>query len=227
MLDQTFAPTTTASSDRLATTGSQFRQIDGGETLKRGFDIVAAGLLLALVLPAFLGIAMLVKCTSSGPVLFRQNRRGLDNTTFRIFKFRTMYHRDRDPDCKAQTQHFDRRVTPVGRVLRRYSLDELPQILNVIIGDMSLVGPRPHSPNTAIGDRLLPEIAPEYLMRYRVKPGITGWAQVNGHRGILETREQLSDRVAHDLYYIQNQTFLFDLQILLKTLPCVTSGAAW
>jgi lipopolysaccharide/colanic/teichoic acid biosynthesis glycosyltransferase len=182
--------------------------MDHGGALKRGFDLVVASVLLVCVLPAFLGIAALIKLTSSGPMLFQQHRRGLNNTTFRILKFRTMYHRDCDPDCKTQSQRYDRRVTPVGRILRRYSLDELPQILNVIIGDMSLVGPRPHAPGTAIGDRLLPEISPDYLMRYQVKPGITGWAQVNGCRGILETQTQLSDRVAHDIYYIHNRSFL-------------------
>jgi polysaccharide biosynthesis protein PslA len=227
MLDRLSPSMTTLPPDWLAATDSQSRPFDTGEAFKHGFDIIAASLLLILVLPAFLGIAMLIKCTSSGPVLFWQNRRGRNNTIFRIAKFRTMYDSDRDPDCKSQTQRRDRRVTPVGRVLRRYSLDELPQLLNVIIGDMSLVGPRPHALNTAIGSRQLPEIAPDYMMRYQVKPGITGWAQVNGHRGILETPEQLYDRVAHDLYYVRNRNFMFDLRILLKTVGCVSSGTAW
>jgi lipopolysaccharide/colanic/teichoic acid biosynthesis glycosyltransferase len=203
------------------------RSTGGSGVLKRGFDLIAASLLLTALLPTLLGVAVMIKLTSSGPVLFWQYRRGLHSKPFRICKFRTMYHIDCDPDCTAQSARNDRRVTPVGGLLRRYSLDELPQILNVIAGDMSLVGPRPHAPGTAIGGRPLAEIAPDYLMRYQVKPGITGWAQISGSRGMLETPQQLFDRLALDLYYSQHRSFALDLKILLKTLPYVANGSAW
>jgi lipopolysaccharide/colanic/teichoic acid biosynthesis glycosyltransferase len=118
----------------------------------------------------------------------------------------------------------DPRVTPVGRVIRRYSLDELPQLFNVMLGDMALVGPRPHALGTNLDGRLLHEISPNYYMRYKVKPGITGLAQVNGWRGILDSDDKLNKRLAHDLHYIANWSLLLDLRILLRTALCFTDN---
>lgn len=192
-----------------------------GAVLKRTEDLVLGSTILILFSWLLLGIAMLIKLNTPGPVLFMQDRRGRNGKTFRCLKFRSMYDKDADHICRVQTCQHDPRVTPIGRWLRRHSLDELPQLFNVIVGHMSLVGPRPHALGTNIDGRLLHEIAEDYHLRYRVKPGITGWAQVNGWRGILDSEEKVRQRVVHDLYYIDNWSLLLDVKILLRTLMCL------
>lgn len=192
-----------------------------GGWLKRAEDVVLGLILILAFSPILLMIAILIKSTSSGPILFQQPRRGRDNIPFACFKFRTMYHGKRDPDCVQQTTQDDPRVTPVGKILRRRSLDELPQLFNVLIGDMSLVGPRPHAVGMHLDGILLPDLLPQYILRYHVRPGITGWAQINGWRGIVDTREKLEKRVEHDLHYIANWSLSLDLRILIGTFTCM------
>jgi lipopolysaccharide/colanic/teichoic acid biosynthesis glycosyltransferase len=192
-----------------------------GAILKRSEDLILSCTILVMFSWLLFLIAVAIKLNSAGPVFFIQDRRGRHGETFRCLKFRSMYDKDSDHVCRVQTRQHDPRVTTVGRWLRRHSLDELPQLFNVIVGHMSLVGPRPHALGTNIDGRLLHEIADEYLSRYRVKPGITGWAQVNGWRGILDTEEKVRQRLRHDLYYIENWSLLFDLRILFRTLTCL------
>jgi len=182
--------------------------------LKRIFDIaVASGLLIAAA-PLLALIAVVIRLDSSGPVLFRQRRNGFNQREFRVFKFRTMTTLD-DGEVVRQAQINDSRVTRVGRFLRRTNLDEVPQLLNVILGDMSLVGPRPHAVahNNEYEERIR-----LYARRHNVKPGITGWAQVNGLRGETSTIDKMVRRVEHDLYYIDHWSVMFDLKIMLMTL---------
>lgn len=185
--------------------------------VKEIFDRTLAALLLVALLPVILAVAALIKLDSAGPVLFRQKRYGLGNRLFEIYKFRTIRQSDADPACAQQTRPNDPRVTRIGSFLRRTSLDELPQFLNVLKGDMSLVGPRPHAVQSKAGGRLFPDVAPRYWERHQVKPGITGWAQVNGWRGETDTEEKLRQRVAHDLEYIENWSLWYDLRILMRT----------
>jgi polysaccharide biosynthesis protein PslA len=189
--------------------------------LKRIEDVGLTILLLLAATPALLMIGLAVKLDSPGPVLFPQRRLGFNNATFNLLKFRTMRLHCADPDARAQTRRDDARVTRVGRLLRRHSLDELPQLLNVLCGDMSLVGPRPHTTGTTVQGRALEELVDHYIARHSVKPGITGWAQVNGWRGELDSHEKIIRRVEHDLYYIENWSLLFDLKILAKTVLCM------
>lgn len=179
--------------------------------LKRLFDIFLSGLILVISLPLMLLIAAAVKLQSAGPVLYKQKRVGLDGRKFNIIKFRSMY-----ADAEAATgpkwaTEDDNRVTPLGRFLRRFNLDELPQFWNVLRGDMSLVGPRPERPHFVKQFR---EDIPRYMGRHRVKSGLTGWAQVNGLRG----NTSIDDRIKYDLYYIENWSIWLDLKILLMTL---------
>jgi Undecaprenyl-phosphate glucose phosphotransferase len=185
---------------------------------KTAFDRVAAALGLIVTIPLLAIIALAIRLDSAGPILFRQPRLGFNNCLFTMFKFRTMYHHQADLRCAQQTTRNDPRVTRVGRFLRRTSLDELPQLLNVLAGDMSLVGPRPHAPDTKAGGLLFHEAVADYRLRHRVKPGITGWAQINGWRGETSTRTHIEQRVAHDLYYIDNWSMLLDLRIMVLTL---------
>ena len=192
-----------------------------GGFVKRTLDVVMATSLVLMFSWLLLGIAIGIKATSHGPIVFRQERRGRNGTTFRCFKFRSMYVEETDFDSAVQTRVDDPRITPLGRFLRKHSLDELPQLVNVIIGHMSLVGPRPHALGTSLDGRLLHEAMPDYPLRYRVRPGLTGWAQVNGWRGIIDTQEKLEKRVEFDLHYIANWSPLLDLQILLRTFTCL------
>ncbi|CAA2139727.1 UDP-glucose:undecaprenyl-phosphate glucose-1-phosphate transferase [Hyphomicrobium sp. ghe19] len=181
---------------------------------KRWFDMVAAGVALTLLSPLFAVIAVLIKLDSRGPVFFKQRRRGYNTAEFQIWKFRTMTSLD-DGDVIVQATENDGRVTALGNILRRTSLDELPQLINVLKGEMSLVGPRPHA---VAHDRYFERHIERYPRRLNVKPGITGWAQVNGFRGETRTEEAMRQRVDHDLYYIDNCSVGFDLYILLLTL---------
>jgi lipopolysaccharide/colanic/teichoic acid biosynthesis glycosyltransferase len=163
-------------------------------------------------------IAVAIKLDSRGPVLFRQKRYGFNNELIEVYKFRSMYDDQADFTASKLVTKNDPRVTRVGRVIRKASLDELPQLFNVVIkGNLSLVGPRPHAVNAKAEQRLYDEAVDGYFARHRVKPGITGWAQVNGWRGETDTHEKLQNRVEHDLFYIENWSVLFDLYIVART----------
>jgi Undecaprenyl-phosphate glucose phosphotransferase len=187
---------------------------------KRGLDIGISFLALALLLPLFAAIALAIKLDDPGAALFRQKRLGFNGKTFFIYKFRTMRTEATDADAQVLVSRGDNRVTRIGAFLRRTSLDELPQLWNVLLGDMSLVGPRPHALKAKAANRLYDEVVAEYAVRHRVKPGITGWAQVKGWRGETDTVEKIKKRVEHDLYYIDNWSLAFDLRILLMTSVC-------
>lgn len=185
----------------------------GEVALKRGFDLVAASLILILTAPLLLIVAALIRLDSPGPVLFRQRRYGFNQQAFRIFKFRTMTATD-DGGVIVQATRNDPRVTRIGRVLRRYNLDELPQLLNVMAGQMSLVGPRPHA---LAHDQAFERKIALYARRHNVRPGITGWAQVNGLRGETDTDDKMAKRIAFDHWYIDNWSFWLDIAILFRT----------
>jgi len=185
-------------------------------------DRVLATLILIAVLPTLLAIAALVKLDGPGPMLFRQRRYGFNNNVFDVFKFRTMVDDPRFADGAAQATRDDPRVTEVGAFLRRHSLDELPQLVNVLKGEMSIVGPRPHA---VPHNERYAELIDGYLARHKVKPGITGWAQVNGLRGETDTLEKMEARVEHDLFYVENWSLLFDLRIVFLTLFVGMRGA--
>jgi putative colanic acid biosynthesis UDP-glucose lipid carrier transferase len=181
--------------------------------MKDLFDKVFSIICLVLLAPAFAIISTIIKLTSKGPIIFRQPRMGLNGKTFNVYKFRTMYvHLEENSVTQATCN--DKRVTPIGKFLRRTSLDELPQFINVLKGDMSVVGPRPHAlpHNDIYKEKLV-----MYMLRHRVKPGITGWAQINGCRGETDTVEKMARRVEYDLHYIQNWSFWMDLKIVTWT----------
>lgn len=184
-------------------------------------DKVLASLLLVATAPLMAAAAVAIKLTSRGPVLFRQERFGLNSKVIGVLKFRTMYVDDTDTQGEVCTVPGDSRVTPVGKVLRRLSIDELPQLINVLAGDMSLVGPRAHAVKMSVGGRVYHEAVADYAVRHRVKPGITGWAQINGSRGAIITQEQAEERVRYDLQYIDNWSLFLDLRILLATAALV------
>jgi Undecaprenyl-phosphate glucose phosphotransferase len=188
-------------------------------------DKLSATLLLILVGPLMGMIALLIKLDSGGPVFFVQERFGFNNEVIRVFKFRTMYVEQGDPSGGQRTVRNDPRVTRFGRLLRWLSFDELPQLINVLRGDMSLVGPRPHAIAMKAGDRLYCDAVEQYLHRHRVKPGITGWAQVNGLRGEVDTLEKARARLTHDLHYIEHWSPWFDLKVLLKTVRILVTRA--
>jgi polysaccharide biosynthesis protein PslA len=192
--------------------------------IKTAIDFSAASFALLFLSPLLLLIAGLIRLNSQGPILFRQRRQGLGDRLFDVFKFRTMYCDLGDPNGAKQTTRGDPRVTRVGAFLRKTSLDELPQLLNVLRGEMSLVGPRPHTPHMLIGDKKHYEIVSEYSFRHRVKPGITGLAQVNGCRGAVDTPDQLKARVDLDLYYIDHWSLWLDIKILWRTAFVCFSG---
>jgi Undecaprenyl-phosphate glucose phosphotransferase len=181
--------------------------------VKRALDVAASAIALVCLWPIFLIVALAIKLDSPGPVFFAQNRVGFNGRTFRIFKFRSMTTMD-DGAVVRQAQRQDPRVTSVGRWLRSTSLDELPQLFNVLLGDMSLVGPRPHA---LAHDRFYSSLISDYPMRHHMKPGITGLAQVSGCRGETETPDLMARRVAYDLSYIGNWSLWLDLKILART----------
>jgi Undecaprenyl-phosphate glucose phosphotransferase len=189
-----------------------------GLIIKSAVDKTIAFLILLWILPLLAIIAISIRLESPGPVLFRQRRHGLNNSEFDIIKFRTMiFTQPAEGEKFQQTQRNDARVTRVGRFLRRSSLDELPQLFNVLRGEMSLVGPRPHPTMMRTEGRLGSEIIAEYPHRHRVKPGMTGWAQIHGYRGATGTIEQLRHRVAYDMFYIENWSVWMDLKIIAMT----------
>jgi polysaccharide biosynthesis protein PslA len=185
---------------------------------KAGFDYVVGAIALAFLSPILALLALAIRLDSKGPILFRQPRLGFNNRKFICYKFRTMYADMTDVMADRQTTRGDPRITRFGKWMRKFSLDELPQLLNVMNGTMSLVGPRPHALNTKAADRLFAEVVQQYALRHRVKPGITGWAQVNGWRGETTTVEQVENRVRCDLFYIDNWSLRFDLKIAAMTM---------
>jgi lipopolysaccharide/colanic/teichoic acid biosynthesis glycosyltransferase len=187
-------------------------------TAKRAVDIVGSSVGLVIFAPLLIGIALAIKMTSSGPVFFRQKRYGYHNRRFMIFKFRTMFVHLGDGKGTQQTTADDPRVTPLGRILRKTSLDELPQLLNVLAGDMSLVGPRPHVPGMLAGGILYEELTPYYFQRHNMRPGITGLAQVSGYRGSTAAPLSAIERLDHDLHYIEGWSLRLDARIVLQTL---------
>jgi Undecaprenyl-phosphate glucose phosphotransferase len=185
--------------------------------VKAAFDKVVAALALLLLSPLMLLTALAIKLDSKGPVLFRQKRLGFNNEIVEVFKFRSMYTDLCDANAAKLATRGDPRITRVGRFIRKSSLDELPQLFNVLLGTLSLVGPRPHALQAKAADQLYHEVVDGYFARHKVKPGITGWAQINGWRGETDTPEKIQQRVACDLYYIENWSLLLDIYILLKT----------
>lgn len=185
--------------------------------IKRGLDVVIAGLALAFLLPLFAFVAFAIVVNSPGPVFFKQRREGLNGESFEAYKFRSMRTESCDISGVAQTRENDPRVTAVGRFIRKTSIDELPQLFNVLKGEMSLVGPRPHVPNMLAGGMLYNKLVPYYSDRLSMRPGITGWAQANGYRGATVDRVVSTARVDHDIAYIQNFSLWLDLKVIVMT----------
>ena len=181
-------------------------------------DRVLGAAILTMISPLMLAIAIMIKLDSPGPVFFRQKRYGFNNQLIEVFKFRTMYTHMTDHNAAQLTRRNDPRITRLGAFLRRTSLDELPQFINVVRGEMSIVGPRPHALSAKAGALLYQDAVKYYDARHRVKPGITGWAQINGWRGETDTVEQIRKRVEHDLYYIEHWSILLDLKIIVRTI---------
>ena len=182
----------------------------GNMVIKRAMDIVGSFCGIVILSPLLLLIALLVKFTSPGPIIFKQERVGLHNMPFYMYKFRSMEQQTADDEKKGWTIKNDPRVTPIGKFLRRTSLDELPQLFNILKGDMSLVGPRPERPQWV--EKFKEEI-PRYMIKHQVRPGLTGWAQVSGYRGDTSIKK----RIEYDLYYIENWSLSFDIKIILLT----------
>ncbi|MGB6538917.1 MAG: undecaprenyl-phosphate glucose phosphotransferase [Xanthobacteraceae bacterium] len=191
---------------------------DWDVVMKWLFDKIVGTLALICLSPLMLFVALAIKLDSKGPVLFKQRRYGFNNELFEVYKFRSMYVERTDATAEKLVTRGDPRVTRVGRFIRKTSLDELPQLFNVVFaGNLSLVGPRPHAVHAKAANRIYDEAVDGYFARHRVKPGITGWAQINGWRGETDSQEKIQHRVEHDLYYIENWSILFDLYILTRT----------
>lgn len=184
--------------------------------LKKVFDMIFAASILVLISPILAFIAILIKLDSRGPIFYKPVRKGQQGKEFTCFKFRSMYHAKSDPPALGtqSTVKNDPRITRIGKYLRKYDLDELPQFINVLKGDMSVVGPRPHRVHL---NNELQRMVEGYMLRHYVKPGITGWAQVNGWRGPTVTEEQKQERVKHDLWYVHNWSFWLDIKIIFLT----------
>ena len=198
------------------------RPISGFDQAAKWLEDMILGLLFTLLaIPIMLVIALAIRLDSPGPIFFRQQREGFNNRLFEVFKFRTMYADRCERDSIVQARRDDGRVTRVGTILRRTSLDELPQLFNVLLGHMSLVGPRPHAASTRAGDRVFSDVVASYAARHRVKPGMTGWAQVCGWRGETRDEQALVKRLEHDLHYIENWSLWLDLYILIRTVGTV------
>jgi Undecaprenyl-phosphate glucose phosphotransferase len=191
---------------------------DWDVVMKWLFDKIVGGLALLAALPVMAAVAIAIKLDSRGPVLFKQKRYGFNNDLIEVYKFRSMYVDQTDATASKLVTKNDPRVTRVGRFIRKTSLDELPQLFNVVFkGNLSLVGPRPHAVNAKAEARLYDDAVDGYFARHRVKPGVTGWAQINGWRGETDTQEKIQKRVEYDLYYIENWSVLFDLYIVAMT----------
>ncbi|CDX17183.1 Exopolysaccharide biosynthesis polyprenyl glycosylphosphotransferase [Mesorhizobium plurifarium] len=190
---------------------------DWDSVAKRAFDIVFSLVGIVLFSPVMLATAIAIKLDSRGPVLFKQKRHGFNNEIIEVYKFRSMYADRSDPTAKQTVTKNDPRVTRVGRFIRKTSIDELPQFFNSLFGSLSLVGPRPHAIAAQSHNLLYNEVVDGYFARHKVKPGVTGWAQINGWRGEMDTNEKIRMRTEYDLYYIENWSMLFDLRILFLT----------
>jgi Undecaprenyl-phosphate glucose phosphotransferase len=190
---------------------------DWGPFLKAAEDKIIASIAIIMLAPVFAAVALAVKFESKGPVFFRQKRYGFNNEMIEVYKFRSMYIDMADASARKLVTKDDPRVTRVGKFIRRTSLDELPQLINVLKGELSLVGPRPHATMASAAGNLYETVVDGYFARHRVKPGMTGWAQINGWRGETDTAEKIERRVEHDLYYIENWSLTFDLYILART----------
>lgn len=189
----------------------------GQLAIKRVFDIFVSMLAVIALMPLFVVVALCIVRTSKGPVLFSQQREGLNGQSFRAFKFRSMRTEDGDPTGVAQTMKNDPRITAIGRFIRKTSIDELPQLINVLLGDMSLVGPRPHVAGMRAAGVSYRVLVPYYDDRLVMRPGITGWAQANGYRGMTVDAASSIARVDHDIAYVQNFSLWLDLKIMAKT----------
>ncbi|MBX3569202.1 MAG: undecaprenyl-phosphate glucose phosphotransferase [Rhizobiaceae bacterium] len=190
---------------------------DWDSVAKRAFDIVFSVMGIIALSPVMLATAIAIKLDSKGPVLFKQKRHGFNNEVIEVYKFRSMYTDRSDPTAKQAVTKGDPRVTRVGRVIRKTSIDELPQFFNALFGSLSLVGPRPHAVAAQTHNLLYNEVVDGYFARHRVKPGVTGWAQINGWRGEMDTDEKIKMRTEFDLFYIENWSLWFDLKILFLT----------
>jgi len=190
---------------------------DWDSVTKRIFDVIVSSIAIVALSPVMLATAIAVKLDSKGPIIFRQKREGFNNEEIEIFKFRSLYADQGDRSGVNVVTKNDSRVTRVGKLIRKTSIDELPQLFNVLLGTLSLVGPRPHVANAQTDNKLWTEVVDSYIARHRVKPGVTGWAQINGWRGEIDNEEKLEGRVEHDLYYIENWSLMFDLYILALT----------
>ena len=193
--------------------------------IKRLSDIVLASTALLLLSPVLGLTAAVIRLSSPGPAIFKQRRYGLNGRTFNILKFRTMYAEKADPSGVEQTRAADPRVTRIGRFLRRSNIDELPQLINVVFGHMSLVGPRPHVPNMRAGGVRYEELVPHYFVRQYVRPGLTGLAQSNGFRGSTENARDALARIDHDLAYIEHWSFGLDIKMLINTIRMEMLGS--
>jgi Undecaprenyl-phosphate glucose phosphotransferase len=190
---------------------------DWDSVAKRAFDIVFSLVGIVLFSPVMIATAIAIKLDSKGPVLFKQKRHGFNNEVVEVLKFRSMYVEQCDPTARNAVTKNDPRVTRVGRIIRKTSIDELPQFFNALLGSLSLVGPRPHAVYAQSQNKLYNEVVDGYFARHRVKPGVTGWAQINGWRGEIDTDEKIKMRTEFDLYYIENWSLWFDLKIMLLT----------
>lgn len=212
-----------AAMDRLASTPlarlAGVRRDERRAFWKRVQDLVIGTVALFLAIPVMAMIALAIRLDSPGPIFFRQRRHGFNNEPITVWKFRSMRQECADHTAERQISAKDERVTRVGRIIRKTSLDELPQIFNVLSGEMSLVGPRPHAIGTKTGEVEASRLVAEYAHRHRLKPGMTGWAQVNGSRGAMETPDDVRRRVALDVEYIERQSFWLDLYIIFVTIP--------
>lgn len=189
--------------------------------MKRLMDVAVSGTLLILGAPFLLILGLLIKMDSPGPALFKQPRHGFNNRIFDVYKFRSLRIETEDKLAKSQVTAGDTRVTKIGRIIRKTSLDELPQLWNVLKGDMSLVGPRPHAVGMHTGNVETYKLVEEYAHRHKVKPGMTGWAQINGSRGPLHDAQAVARRIRLDVEYIERASVLWDVVIMLKTIPCL------
>ncbi len=198
---------------------------DDSRVIAKRLQDLALGLVALVVAVPIMGlVAAAVRLDSPGPILFRQRRHGFNNEEIVVWKFRSMRHETADATASRQVTAEDERVTRVGRVIRKFSLDELPQLFNVIKGEMSLVGPRPHAIGMKTGDVESAKLVAEYAWRHRMKPGVTGWAAVKGSRGPVHTPEDVRRRVELDVEYIERQSVWLDLYILAMTIPCLVLG---
>lgn len=190
---------------------------DWASVTKRAFDVFFSLLGIIFLSPIMIATAIAIKLDSKGPVFFRQKRHGFNNEVINVWKFRSMYTEQSDPTARNTVTRNDPRVTRVGRFIRKTSIDELPQFFNVLVGSLSLVGPRPHAVAAYSHNLLFNEVVDGYFARHRVKPGVTGWAQINGWRGEVDNEEKITMRTQYDLYYIENWSLWFDLKILFLT----------